>query len=253
MIDTAILLKAFVTGVVTGTLAAMFGLGGGFLLVPILNLMGVEIHHAVGTSSASIIFTALSSSYAYHRQKRILYRVGILLASTAVVGAYLGAWMTSFISPGKLKVIFGVTLIFVAYRMFRGKRGERREEISVNEKLVPIGGFFSGIASGLLGVGGGIINVPLLTWLGVPIHYAVATSSFAIVFTSTSSAIKHYFLGNVELYWLPLLVPGLIIGAQIGARIAKRTKASSLRKGFAVVMLILAIRMILKGLGYSVP
>ncbi|AEC52063.1 hypothetical protein PNA2_1147 [Pyrococcus sp. NA2] len=247
-----IFLKSFIVGIVTGTLAAMFGLGGGFLLVPILNMMGVEIHHAIGTSSASIIFTALSSSYAYHRQRRIYYDVGILLASTAIVGAYIGAWLTSIISPGKLKVIFGISLIFVAYRMIR-KRGEGKEKAEINKKVVPVGGFFSGVISGLLGVGGGIINVPFLTWLGVPIHYAVATSSFAIIFTSTSSAIKHYLLGNVELQWLPLLVPGLIIGAQIGARIAKRTKAGSLRRGFAIVMVILAIRMILKGLGYAVP
>ncbi|BAA29606.1 sulfite exporter TauE/SafE family protein [Pyrococcus horikoshii] len=249
-----LLLKSLITGLITGTLAAMFGLGGGFLLVPTLNILGVEIHHAIGTSSASIIFTALSSSYAYYKQKKIYYDIGIALASTAVIGAYIGAWLTSIISPSKLKVIFGITLIFVAYRMIKKKPAEEvKEKVRERRKWVPIGGFFSGVLSGLLGVGGGIINVPFLTWLGVPIHNAVATSSFAIIFTSTSSAIKHYLLGNVELYWLPLLVPGLIVGAQIGARIAKKTKARSLKNGFAIVMLILAIRMILKGLGYNVP
>jgi len=65
--------------------------------------------------------------------------------------------------------------------------------------------------------------------------------------------LKHYTMGNVELEWLLLLVPGLIIGAQLGARIAKRTKASSLSKSFAVVLAFLAVRMVLKGLGYPVP
>ena len=247
----------FAVGVFIGILAALFGLGGGFLIVPTLNFLGVEIHHAVGTSSAAVVFTSLSSAIAYHRQRRIHYKAGLLLASTAVVGAYIGAWMTSFISAGQLKVIFGLALIIVAIRIYRKKTAEpsevRLEEVEVNYKLVPVGGFFAGIASGLLGVGGGIINVPFLTYLGLPIHYAVATSSFAIVFTSTAGALKHYAMGNVETQWLVLLVPGLIIGAQLGARIAKRTRASSLKNAFAVVMALLALRMILKGLGLPVP
>ncbi|NJE06145.1 sulfite exporter TauE/SafE family protein [Thermococcus sp. M36] len=247
----------FAVGIFIGILAAMFGLGGGFLIVPTLNFLGVEIHHAVGTSSAAVVFTSLSSAIAYHRQRRIHYKVGLLLASTAVIGAYIGAWMTSYISAAQLKVIFGAALVIVAVRIYQKKTAEpsevRLEDVEVNYKLVPVGGFFAGIASGLLGVGGGIINVPFLTYLGLPIHYAVATSSFAIVFTATAGALKHYAMGNVETEWLLLLVPGLIIGAQLGARVAKRTKASSLKKAFAVVMAVLALRMILKGLGLPIP
>lgn len=244
-------------GIFIGILAAMFGLGGGFLIVPTLNLLGVEIHHAVGTSSAAVVFTSLSSALAYSKQNRIHYRVGILLASTAVFGAYIGAWLTSYISAGMLKVIFGAALIPVAVRIYRKRSKEpsevRIEDVEVNYKLVPVGGFFAGVASGLLGVGGGIINVPFLTYLGLPIHYAVATSSFAIVFTASSGALKHYLLGNIEFQWLLLLVPGLIVGAQLGAKAAKRTKASNLKNAFAVVMGLLALRMILKGLGFAVP
>ncbi|ASJ11329.1 permease [Thermococcus sp. P6] len=247
----------FAVGVFIGILAALFGLGGGFLVVPVLNFLGVEIHHAVGTSSAAVVFTSLSSAIGYSRQGRIHYKTGLLLASTAVIGAYAGAWMTGYVSAGQLKVIFGLALLPVAFRVYRKKTAEpgdvRLEEVRINYKLVPIGGFFAGISSGLLGVGGGIINVPFLTYLGLPIHYAVATSSFTIVFTASAGAIKHYTLGNVEVQWLILLVPGLITGAQLGARVARRTKASSLKKAFAVVMFLLALRMILKGLGFGVP
>ncbi len=247
----------FAVGVFIGILAALFGLGGGFLIVPTLNLLGVEIHHAVGTSSAAVVFTSLSSALAYSRQQRVHYKAGLLLASTAIIGAYIGAWMTSLLNPAQLKVIFGATLILVAIRIYRKKTAEpsevKLEDVKINYKLVPVGGFFAGIASGLLGVGGGIINVPFLVWLGMPIHYAVATSSFAIVFTAASGAVKHYMMGNVEAQWLVLLVPGLIIGAQLGAKIAKRTKASNLKRAFAVVLALLALRMILKGLGIAVP
>ena len=242
----------FVVGVTVGIVSALFGLGGGFVLVPILNILGVNIHHAVGTSSAAVVFTALSSTIAYSRQRMIHYKTGVLLSIPAIVGAYLGAVMTTHISSGELKVIFGVTLLFVAYRIYTKETAElgevRVSEVKIDYRLVPIGGFFSGIASGLLGVGGGIINVPFLVWLGMPMHYAVATSSFAIVFTSASSALKHYMLGNVELHWLVLLVPGLIIGAQLGARFAERVKASSLKRAFAIVMVVLALRMIVSGL-----
>ncbi|WP_297063475.1 sulfite exporter TauE/SafE family protein [Thermococcus sp.] len=242
----------FAVGVTVGIVSALFGLGGGFVLVPVLNIVGVGIHRAVGTSSAAVVFTALSSTIAYSRRGLIHYKTGVLLSIPAIVGAYLGAVMTTYVTPGELKVIFGVTLLFVAYRTYRKETVELNEtrpsEIKIDYRLVPIGGFFSGIASGLLGVGGGIINVPFLVWLGMPMHYAVATSSFAIVFTSTSSALKHYYLGNVDIHWLLLLVPGLIVGAQIGARLAERIKARNLKTAFAVVMLLLAIRMIISGL-----
>jgi len=244
----------FIVGIVVGIVSALFGLGGGFVLVPVLNILGVGIHQAVGTSSAAVVFTALSSTLAYSRRGMIHYKTGILLSIPAVVGAYLGAVMTTYVTPCELKVIFGVTLLFVAYRIYAKETAEPNEvnvsEIRLDYRLVPVGGFFSGIASGLLGVGGGIINVPFLVWLGMPIHYAVATSSFAIVFTSTSSALKHYYLGNVEVHWLLLLVPGLILGAQLGAKTAEKVKAKNLKNAFAVVMIILALRMILSGLGW---
>lgn len=247
----------FAVGVFIGILAALFGLGGGFLIVPTLNILGLEIHHAIGTSSAAIVFTSLSSAIAYSKQKRIHYRAGILLAVPAIFGAYIGAWLTSFLNPTQLKVIFGAVLILVAMRIFRGRAREpeetKLEEVKFNYRAIPIGGFFAGIASGLLGIGGGIINVPFLVYLGLPIHYAVATSSFAIFFTAMSGATKHYLMGNVELQWLVILVPGLMVGAQLGARIAKKTKASNLKRAFAVVLALLALRMILKGLGIVIP
>jgi len=244
-------------GIIIGLLAAMFGLGGGFLLVPVLSILGVEIHKAVGTSSAAVVFTSLSSTIAYARQGRIHYKTGLMLAGSAVFGAWIGAWMTSYINSSSLKVVFGIALMFVAASMLKGKRGSvdvtRISELRVNYKAVPLGGFVSGIVSGLLGVGGGIVNVPFLTYLGLPIHYAVATSSFAIVFTAISGTTKHYLLGHVVVKWLVLLVPGLIIGAQVGARIAKVTKAKNLKNAFSIVMFLLALRMILKGLGVNVP
>lgn len=241
----------FFVGVFVGILAALFGLGGGFLIVPALDLLGAGIHQAIGTSSASIPFTSLSAIIAYSRQKRIHYRAGFLLAAPSIVGAYAGAWLTSFLDPAQLKTIFGLALILVALRMFRGRAGEsavKLDGVEFNYKLILIAGLSAGLVSGLLGVGGGIINVPVLVALGLPIHYAVATSSFVMFFTVMSGAAKHYLLGNVDLGLLVPLVPGLVAGAQIGAMVARKIKAGSLKRGFAAVLALIALRMLLESL-----
>ncbi len=93
------------------------------------------------------------------------------------------------------------------------------------EKLyrVMLGGCLAGFVAGLLGVGGGVVNVPFLTSLGFSMHYAVATSSMAITITSVTSALTHYALGNVDLGLLTSLAPSLIVGAQVGASLGADT------------------------------
>jgi len=247
----------FFVGVFIGVLAALFGLGGGFLIVPTLNLLGVGIHHAIGTSLAAIPFTSLSAVIAYSKQKRIHYKAGMSLALPSVIGAYIGAWLTSCLSPTLLKVFFGGALLLVSIKMLKEKSIEpenvKLQDLNPNYIFLSIWGFTIGILSGLLGFGGGVVNVPFLVYLGFPIHYAVATSSFATFFTGVSGAVKHYTLGNIEFHWLLVLVPGLVIGAQIGARIAKRIKAYNLKRAFAMVLAFLALRMILKGFGFNIP
>ena len=232
-----------IVGFLTGLLGSLFGLGGGFILVPFLTFIGYGVHRAVGTSSASIVFTALSATLAYHRQGRVRYRIGALLASSSVVGAYIGALLTSYIPERELEVIFGIVMIYVAIRMIFKKENEGKDNYS--KVLVLIGGFAAGVLSGLLGVGGGIVNVPLLVHAGLTIHEAVATSSFAIIFTATSGAIKHTLLGNTDFKALAFLVPGLILGAQLGALLAKRTESGRLRVLFSAVVILLALKMIL--------
>ena len=232
-----------IVGLLTGFLGSLFGLGGGFILVPFLTFIGYDIHRAVGTSSASIVFTALSATFAYHRQGRVRYGIGALLASSSVVGAYIGALLTSYIPARELEVIFGIVMIYVAIRMIFKKENEGKEGYS--KILILIGGFAAGVLSGLLGVGGGIVNVPLLVHAGLTIHEAVATSSFTIIFTATSGAVKHALLGNTDFNALVFLGPGLILGAQLGALVAKRTKSGRLRLLFSAVVIVLALKMIL--------
>ena len=245
--DLLVYLICFLASIFIGFLSAIFGLGGGFLIVPFLTFLGVPIHHAVGTSSFVIIFSSLSSVFEYRKQKRVNYKAGILIAVPSIFGAYIGAWLTSYISSKLLKIIFGFLLLIVSFRMMRnGVKIEKK----LNKWILILEGFSAGFMSGLLGIGGGIINVPVLASIGIPIHSAVATSTFSIFFTSISSALKHYFLGNIEIIWAIILIPGIITGAQIGAKFAKKIKAKHLRLAFALFLIVIAIAMIFKGLEF---
>lgn len=256
----AVQLLAPLIGLVAGILGSMFGLGGGFIIVPLLNIAGVDMKTAVGTSAAAIFFNAVSATVAYTRYGYVMYRAGMLLSATAVVSAYFGAMLTKYLNVDTLRVFFGIALFLVAYRVAiaRERAGVAQSHGIVlwdykAYSLLLGGGVLAGLVSGLLGVGGGIVNVPLLTHLGIAMQLAVATSSMAITLTSVTSALTHHTLGNVDASLFVLLVPTLIVGAQVGARIAKRVSSRSLRRGFSVVLVFIALRMILRGLGYQIP
>ncbi len=252
-------------GFVAGFLGSMFGLGGGFVMVPLMNILGVDIRIAVGTSAAAIFFNMLSSALAYSRYKFVLYKVGLLLAAPALITAYYGAQLTKVVDPDIIRIAFGFTLFFVGFRVFKSNNSRSKASLlsnGLNEFLklnfrksttLTAGGALAGLLAGFLGVGGGVVNVPLLVSLNVPIHYAVATSSFTITFTSITSATTHYMLGNVDLHMLIALTPTLILGAQLGARTAKKTQPKTLRRLFTIVLWFIAIRMILKGLSFPIP
>ena len=239
-------------------------------MVPILTLLfGFEPAHASGTSIAVIVFTSLSSTIRYSKQRRIDYLLGVLLALTTIPGAFLGSYLTKIVDKQTLGLIFAFFLLFVAFRSLVGsekpekeidtkkvKGGIKRRIIdrygvtfnySVNVWLIPVLGLLGGFSSGLLGVGGGSVLVPAMNLaLGVPIHITVATSMFIMIFTSTSGTLTHLWLQHVHLEYVVLLVLGVIFGAQIGAHYARKVSAKNLKRLFGVILIIASIRMILK-------
>ncbi len=246
-----LLVLAPLIGLAAGLLGAMFGLGGGFLMVPLLTISGIDMRVAIGTSSAAILFNAVSAVVAYSRYRYVVFRAGVIISATAVATAYLGAILTRIVDVRVLKVLFSLVLIYVAVRVALARGVDRGVE---NYRLtwdlrtyltVTSGGLLAGLVAGLLGVGGGVVNVPLLTFLGVPMHNAVATSTLAIAITSTSSALTHYTIGNVDLQLLALLAPTLVVGAQLGASTAKRLRSLILRRGFAALLVFIALRTVL--------
>lgn len=254
-----------ILGFLIGTVASMVGVGGGVFIVPLFTLVyDFSPSHAIGTSLATIIFTSLASSVNYSRQKRIYYKTGLVLAITTVPGAYLGAYLTEIIQERLLGLIFGAFLLFVALRMIfklslsKHRHSNAKEvspvdsESSLFERknkvlLGVVLGFFGGLSSGLLGIGGGSLMVPIMVLaMGIPIHITVATSMFTMIFTSTSGVIEHFRLDNIHFDYVLLLVSGTIFGAQLGAYTSKRISGRNLRRIFGLVLIIVSIRMTLK-------
>ncbi len=261
MIDA--LLPVF--GFLIAIIASMIGVGGGVFIVPLLTLAyDLSPPNAIGTSLATIVFTSFASTLNYSRQKRIFYKTGLILAAVTVPGAYLGAYLTSVIEPRLLGLVFGVFLIFVALRMvlrFRppgksrsdeeGTSGLESEDSLLSSKKEIIPGtalaFFGGLSSGLLGIGGGSLMVPIMVLvIGMAMHISVATSMFTMIFTSTSGVIQHSSLGNINMWYALLLVLGTIFGAQVGAYTSKKISGKNLRRIFGVVLVLVSLRMILK-------
>lgn len=260
-----------ILGLFVGIAAAMLGIGGGVFVVPALQLLPLSLtfspQMAVGTSVGMIVFKALSSTSGYAKQRRIDYKVGLLLAIVTIPGAFLGAILTEKISEELLIVIFALFLLYVASRMIfshssgtgsssRPKTGWARRLIDSDGKVfrytanIKLGlplGFFAGISSGLLGIGGGALMVPILHFtLSFPIHIAVATSVFTMVFTSISAVTTHLYLGNVQFGYTILLSVGVVVGAQIGTRVSKRISSKTLGRIFGLLLIIVSIRMFLK-------
>jgi hypothetical protein len=261
-----------ILALLVGIVAAMLGIGGGVFVVPALQLLPLSIEFtpqmAAGTSLAMIVFKALSSTSGYARQKRIDYKIGLVLATVTIPGALTGAYLTSIFSEKLLILVFALFLLYVASRMiFTYRLGKDRtsdppasgwqRELAdsdgevfryvSNMKLgIPLS-FFAGVSSGLLGIGGGALMVPILHFvLAFPMHLAVATSVFTMVFTSVSGVATHIYFGNVQFDYAIILSIGVIFGAQIGTSVAKRTSSRTLRRIFGLLLIIVSLRMILK-------
>ena len=255
-------------GFLIGIIASMTGIGGGAFIVPLLTLSYSFVPaNAVGTSLTSIIFTAAASTLNYARQKRIYYKTGLVLAIVTAPGAILGAKITEYLSPKLLGLIFGFFLIFIALRMIidtalfkrnQPTTGEKPKQPHVKSDLeilksgrtIALGAFmsfFGGLASGLLGIGGGVLVVPIMVFaMGFSMHFATATSMFTMIFTSISGVTEHYFANHINLEFALLLALGTVFGAQIGAYTSKKVSGKNLRKIFGIVLIVVSIQMILK-------
>ncbi|SEC82981.1 sulfite exporter TauE/SafE family protein [Paenibacillus sp. GP183] len=257
----------FLVGLLAGISGSIVGLGGGFIVVPALTFLfpGMLPAHIAGTSMAMLLFNSISSTYVYAKQKRIDYSAAIWFAVVSVPGAVLGAFMAQHITGKAFFISFGLFLIFVSllllfkpkqplrlpfkptvHRSFVDAAGQRFE-FAYNRPTGMAISFLVGYLSSLFGVGGGSLMVPTMTLLLLfPPHIAVATSMLQIFLSAIVSTSTHAYLNNIDWLKVLFLSPGAIIGGQIGARLAKRLPAGLILKLLAVMLILVAVRLIMK-------
>lgn len=258
------------SGVLAGAFGAMLGLGGGILVVPILTLgFGVPLTTAVGTSLICVIATSTGAAAINVRAGRADVRLGITLAGGTIVGAVTGGILAGFLPERLLAGLFAALLAYTALTMVRGALApavNASDEAVVNStapdgpsapayraRRLPwgIGGsVLAGNASGLLGVGGGIVIVPLTHLvMGAPLRVSVATSSFLTGAAGAAGAYAYLFRGDVDSRLAAPVVLGVVAGAALGAVLSARVNTRVLSAIFVVVVAYVALRMALRAVG----
>lgn len=256
----------------------MVGLGGGVFLIPALTLfLGVPIHSAIAASLVAVVATSTTAAAAYVRDDLSNMRLGITMETMTVTGALAGGLVAAALSKALLSAVFGIIMImvsvYIGVRQRTVKEPESRDEdlgmlgasyydrsvgrtIGYRVHRLPVGmgvSFVAGSVSGLLGVGGGFLKVPVMVLaMGVPVRAAVSTSSLMIGVTACAGSLVYFFRGLVD---LPITVPvvlGVTAGAYLGSKLALRVNTAVLAVLLAVVLFILSVQMILAAWGISI-
>jgi len=262
LIQLVLLLAA--AGLAAGVLAGLLGVGGGIVLVPVLDLAfgaagvptEVRMHLAVGTSLASIVPTALSSARAHWRRQAIDAAVAASWSPTIALGASLGAWLASRVGGGVLSMVFAVVALAAALRMLSGAdvSGDGRDRGPSRLRWWPLP-VVIGTVSSMMGIGGGTLSVPVLSALGLPVHRAVGTSAWLGLWIALPAAIGFGWLGRgstglpafsagyVNLLALVVLMPATVLAAPLGAKLAHSLTRRQLSAAFGLFLLVSALRM----------
>ena len=252
----AVALLMIAGGTAAGVFGSLLGLGGGVLIVPLLTLVfGLELREAVGVSLVSVIMTSSVAAGVYLERHTADLRLGMRLELFTAIGALIGGSIAFLLAERLLALLFAGLLIYVAVSMLRartpaapaGPPGEPEMYEVRNMRLGVVGATGAGVLSALLGVGGGIVKVPLMhLGMGVPLRVATATSNLMVGITAAASAVIYVIHGGVDPYVAGPTVIGVFLGASIGSRISHRVDVRVLRFLFVAVLLYTAFEMLMK-------
>jgi hypothetical protein len=257
-----------------GLLGALTGLGGGLVVVPMMTLLfHVDLRYAIGASLVSVIATSSGAAAAYVREGYTNVRVGIFLEVATTVGALTGAAIAGFIPTSALAVLFGVVLLYSAYRSLSAPEDHPidlpSDPLAVRLRLNSTyptaegvraysvqgvkGGFslmfVAGVLSALLGIGSGVVKVLAMDHtMKLPFKVSTTTSNFMIGVTAAASAGVYLHRGYIEPVLAFPVMLGVLTGALLGARILAGAKTVWLRRVFTAVVAVLALEMLYKGL-----
>ena len=265
MIDGLIIfgLAMVITGAVAGILAGLFGIGGGIIIVPVLEIVlgligidsSIRMHVSVATSLAIIIPTSISSAIKHHQHQAIDFKIIKNWGPFILFGALFGTWIASQLHGHILAIIFAFISLFISFKMIFF-----RETYNLSDK-VPFSPIMNivptsiGLLSSMMGIGGGTFSVMTLTLFNQPIHRAIGTASLLGIFISLPGAIGFVItgwndprlpemnLGYVSLIGFALISPMTVLTAPLGVKIAYIFSESKLSKMFGVLLILMALRL----------
>ncbi|SCY83216.1 sulfite exporter TauE/SafE family protein [Desulfoluna spongiiphila] len=253
-----------VVGAIAGVLAGLLGIGGGLVIVPMLVFsftlqhipQELMMHLALGTSLASIIFTSVSSFRAHHKRGAVRWDVFKRITPGILVGTFAGSCVASRLPTHILKGIFVAFLYYVATQMILGKKPAATRQVPGTTGIFGAGGVIGSFSS-LVGIGGGTLSVPFLTWCNIPVHHAIGTSSAIGLPIALAGAFGYMLNGlgtpnlpdlSLGYVYLPALI-GIIcfsvLTAPLGAKLAHSLPVDKLKRIFAILLYVVATRMLI--------
>jgi uncharacterized membrane protein YfcA len=263
---------------VAGILGSMLGLGGGVFIVPILSLFfGVPLKTAIAASAISVVVNSIGGASVYLKHRLTNVHLALVMEVTTTIGAIVGGLVVVLISTNVLRFVFGALLLAMAAVMvLRGKEadpvteGSDRLQLKQRYHDPAIGGdvtyipqhvavgmaasSVAGVISGLLGIGGGAVKVPIMnTIMRVPVKAAAATSIWMVGMTVSTSSFIYYTQDLIDLSVTVPALFGILIGSQIGSRYARRARSKTMVRILIVILAYLAINLLLQAFGIELP
>lgn len=235
-----------------GISLGLLGGGGSILTVPILiYALGVEEKSAIATSLLVVGVTSAVAALQHARAGNVVWRVALVFAGAGMAGAFVGGGVAKYLPSSALLVLFALIMLATAGAMWRGRKATSAST-ETQERELPMGkivleGLVVGLVTGLVGAGGGFLVVPALALLGgLPMQQAIGSSLVVIALKSFAGYAGYAMHVDID-YGLAALVTGsAVAGSFVGARIARHVSPESLRKGFAVFVLVMALYLLWK-------
>ena len=264
----------FAASLLAGFVGSLTGLGGGVIVTPVLTLfVGVDLHYAIGASLVSVIATSSGAAAAYVRDGYSSIRIGMFLEIATTLGAVFGAFLGAHTPTAALSIIFGIILLQSAWQASREHKPGKvpvpddplasrlklngsynsptgMEDYKVRRVKTGFGLMFgAGTVSGLLGIGSGSLKVIAMDQaMQIPFKVSTATSNFMIGVTAAASASLYLSRGYVDPAVAFPVMLGVLAGSVVGSKFLARLPVPFLRRGFAVVVGVIALEMIFNGI-----
>lgn len=250
----------FISAFIISTVGNIVGIGGGIFLIPVLMILAeVPLTEAIGISAVSLLVSSSVASFISYKKRAIDFKVAFRFEPFAVMGAFVGALLTSYLHQELLLGFFSIYLIFMSQRFlsktkksiprFIFQKVKRpyfkkasKKDLSSNLVLMSLSGVFAGLLAGIFGIGGGVVKMPILIGVfNLLPQKAVSTSVFMICITSLVSAIVHYNLGNINFRIALSVISAFALGGLIGVFFKNKLNDRSLEVTLGVVMIVIAM------------